>query len=77
MERVHGGVSRKRRQHAERQTSLIETYSRQHRDETQLDTLERQLLEAGVEFDPVPVEELVGRISRERISWLAHLLGTI
>ena len=25
-------------------------------------------------FDPVPVEELVQRISRERIPWLAHLL---
>ena len=70
------GVSWKRRQHAERRTSLIETYSWQRRDETLLDTLERQLLEAGVEFDPVPVEELVERISRERISWLAHLLGT-
>ena len=70
------GVSWKRRQHAERRTSLIETYSWQHRDETLLDALERQLLEAGVEFDPVPVEELVERISRERISWLAHLLGT-
>ena len=70
------GMSWKRRQHAERRTSLIETYSWQHRDETLLDALERQLLEAGVEFDPVPVEELVERISRERISWLAHLLGT-
>ena len=70
------GVSWKRRQHAERRTSLIETYSWQRRDETLLDTLERRLLEAGVEFDPVPVEELVERISRERISWLAHLLGT-
>ena len=70
------GVSWKRRQHAERRTSLIETYSWQRRDETLLDTLERQLLDAGVEFDPVPVEELVERISRERISWLTHLLGT-
>ena len=71
------GVSWKRRQHAERRTSLIETYSWQRRDETLLDTLERRLLEAGVEFDPVPVEELVERISRERISWLAHLLGHV
>ena len=70
------GVSWKRRQHAERRTSLIETYSWQRRDETLLDTLERQLLKAGVEFDPVPVKEMVERISRERISWLAHLLGT-
>ena len=70
------GVDWKRRQHAERRTSLIETHSWQHRDETLLDTLERRLLQAGVEFAPVPVEELVERISRERISWLAHLLGT-
>ena len=70
------GVSWKRRQHTERRTNLIETYSWQHRDETLLDALERRLLEAGIEFDPVPVEELVERISRERISWLAHLLGT-
>ena len=70
------GVAWKRRQHAERRTNLIETYSWQRRDETLLDTLEQRLLEAGVEFDPVPVEELVELISRERISWLAHLLGT-
>ena len=70
------GVAWKRRKHAERRTSLIETYSWQRRDETLLDTLERRLVEAGVEFDPVPMEELLELISRERISWLAHLLGT-
>ena len=70
------GVDWKRRQYAERRTNLIATHSWQHRDETLLDTLERRLLDTGVEFDPVPVEELVERISRERISWLAHLLGT-
>ena len=70
------GVAWKRSQHAERRTNLIETYSWQRRDETLLSALEQRLLEAGVEFDPVPIEELVERISRERISWLAHLLGT-
>ena len=29
-----------------------------------------------MQFHPVPVEELVGRLSEERVSWLGRLLGT-
>ncbi len=61
--------------HALHKTTLVETYSWQHRDGTLLETLKTKLEELGVEFDPVPTEELVKRLSEERISWLAHLLG--
>ena len=66
----------KRDLHAERGTSLIETYSWQRRDNTLLPVLEEKLRAAGVEFDPVPVGQLVSRLSEERISWLGRLLGT-
>ena len=61
--------------HARHQTTLVETYSWQHRDGTLLETLKTKLEELGVEFYPVPTEELVKQLSRERINWLAHLLG--
>ena len=66
----------KRELHAERGTRLLETFSWQRRNNTLLPALETRLRAEGVEFDPVPVDKLVGRLSEERISWLGHLLGT-
>ena len=65
----------KRRTHHEHGTTLVETYSWQHRAGTLLETLQANLEELGVEFNPVPTEELVQQLSQERINWLAHLLG--
>ena len=66
----------KRELHAQHQTKLIETYSWQHRQGVLESRLEEKLREQGVLFNPVPVEELVERLSKERISRLASLLGT-
>ena len=66
----------KRDLHARHGTTLIETYSWQHRKGVLESSLERALRERGVDFNPVPVEELVEKLSKERISVLASLLGT-
>ena len=66
----------KRDLHARHGTTLIETFSWQHRKGVLESSLERALRERGVEFNPVPVEELVEKLSKERISVLASLLGT-
>ena len=65
----------KRQTHHEHGTTLVETYSWQHREGTLLETLQTNLEKRGVEFNPVPTEELVQRLSEERINLLAHLLG--
>ena len=65
----------KRRIHRDNGSTLVETYSWQHRGETLLETLRSKLGDLGVQFQPVPTEELVARLSGERINWLAHLLG--
>ena len=64
----------KRRTHQEHGITLVETYSWQHRAGTLLGTPQANLEELGVEFNPVPTEELVQKLSEERINWLAHLL---
>ena len=66
----------KRDLHARHQTTLIETYSWQHRRGVLESNLEAKLREQGVEFNPLPAEELVQKLSRERISRLSSLLGT-
>ena len=66
----------KRELHARHGTTLIETYSWQHRKGVLESSLERALRDRGVEFNQVPVEELVEKLSKERISVLASLLGT-
>ena len=66
----------KRDLHAQHETRLIETYSWQHRKEVLESNLERKLREQGMEFNPVPEEELVKKLSRERLSRLSSLLGT-
>ena len=66
----------KRDLHARHQTTLIETYSWQHRRGVLESSLEVKLREQGVEFNPLPAEELVQKLSKERVSRLSSLLGT-
>ena len=68
------GVQWKRDKHRENGTALIETYSWQHRKETLLPVLRQKLLEAGVEFHPIPREQLIAKLGSERISPLCGLL---
>ena len=70
------GVAWKRALHAQHGTELLETYSWQHRDDTLLSNLEVQLRERGVDFQPVPAEDLVERLTAEKLSVLSRLLGT-
>ena len=66
----------KRNLHAQRGTKLIETYSWQYRKGVLESSLEQKLSDLGVKFDPVPEQELVSKLSQERLSWLSHLLRT-
>ena len=66
----------KRDLYARHKTTLIETYSWQHRRGVLESSLEAKLREQGVEFNPLPAEELVQKLSRERVSRLSSLLGT-
>ena len=68
------GVQWKRSKRLENGTALIETHSWQHREETLLPILRQKLEEAGVEFHPIPREQLIARLGRERISPLCSLL---
>ena len=68
------GVQWKRQKHQEKGTTLIETYSWQHRQETLLPTLRRKLEDAGVEFRPISRSQLIAKLGRERISPLCSLL---
>ena len=68
------GVQWKLQKHQEKGTTLIETYSWQHRQETLLPTLRRKLQEAGVEFEPISRDQLIAKLGRERISPLCSLL---
>ena len=70
------GVAWKRALHAEYGTELLETYSWQHRDDTLLSSLEERLRKRGVEFRPLPTEDLVDRLSGEKLSILSRLLAT-
>ena len=66
----------KRDLHAQHGTALVETYSWQYRKETLESTLEQELRNRGVQFNPVPEEELVRKLSKEKLSVLSSLLGT-
>ena len=70
------GVEWKRRTHEKHGTRLIETYSWQREKGVLLETLQAKLEEAGVEFNPIPHEELVKKLAQHRISRLADLLKT-
>ena len=68
------GVQWKRQKHQDKGTTLVETYSWQHRQETLLPTLRQKLEEKGVEFKPISRDQLVAKLGRERISPLCSLL---
>ena len=70
------GAQWKREIHQQNGTTLVETHSWQKQDGILLTTLRDKLQELGVEFYPVPAEELIKKLAAARITWLAHLLGT-
>ena len=70
------GVKWKRRIHNQRGSTLVETYSWQHRQGVLLETLRKRLEEAGVHFAQVPRQTLVRQRAQEQTSWLAGLLAT-
>ena len=70
------GVEWKRSIHSQRGSTLVETYSWQHRRGILLERLRQRLEEAGVRFEQVSRETLVKRLSQEQTSWLAGLLAT-
>ena len=70
------GVEWKRRIHSQRSSTLVETYSWQHRQDVLLETLRRRLEEAGVRFEQVPRHTLVRQLAQEQTWWLAGLLAT-
>lgn len=76
--RYREGVHWKRNQHRKHGTHLIQTYSWQHEKGGLLKTLRAELEEAGVKFEPIPHEELVKKLAKQkrRISRLANLLKT-
>ena len=69
------GVEWKRRIHSQRGSTLVETYSWQHRQGVLLETLRRRLEEAGVRFEQVPRHTLVRKLAEEQTSWLAGLVA--
>ena len=70
------GIEWKRIVHSIYATTLVETYSWQHRQVVLLSTLRRRLEEAGVRFEQVPRQTLVRQLAQEQTSWLAGLLAT-
>ena len=70
------GVEWKRRIHSQSGSTLVETYSWQHRQGVLLETLRMRLEKAGVRFAQVPRQTLVRRLAQEQTSWLAGLLAT-
>ena len=70
------GVEWKRTIHRQRGSTLVETYSWQHRQGVLFETLRRRLEEAGVRFERIPSQELVRQLAQEQTSWLAGLLAT-
>ena len=71
------GVAWKQGIHERYGTTLIETYSWQRREGVLRERLREQLAEAGVTFEPVPMETLLRDLARWLISWLAQLTATV
>ena len=69
------GVEWKRTVHKKYGTTLIETYSWQRQQDVLLRMLREKLEEVGVEFNPIPVKAIIGKLGEERISWLSGLLA--
>ena len=75
-ERYTEEIEWKRNTHKSYGTPLIETYSHQHEDGTLLPTLKRKLEEHGVEFTPVPIDEIFSDLKKtEEISQFAFLIS--
>ena len=70
------GVEWKRNIHRQHGSTLVETYSWQHRRGILLETLRKRLEEAGVSFEQVPRQTLVRQLGQEQTSSLAGLLAT-
>ena len=70
------GVVWKRGVHERNQTSLIETYSWEHRQGVLLRNLKEKLTQREIKLEPVPVEQLVRNLSQTRIRRLSGLIGT-
>ena len=70
------GVTWKRGVHERYQTSLMETYSWERRQGVLLQNLKEKLTQRGIKLEPVPVEQLVRKLSQTRIRRLAGLIGT-
>ena len=68
------GVAWKREQHRSNDTTLVETYSWQHREGILLSNLAEQLDQRNVDRRQVPVQELVQALNQIQISRLADLL---
>ncbi len=68
------GVHWKRGIHEENGTTLIETYSWQHRRGTLRDNLRESLEAHGVRFQQVSITNLLQRLAKWVASWLARLL---
>ena len=68
------GVAWKREQHRTNDTTLVETYSWQHREGILLSNLAEQLDQLNVGRRQVPVQELVKQLNQIQISRLADLL---
>ena len=66
-----------RRTHRKYGTKLIETYSWQHRKGILLDKLGERLEREGVRLEPVSQRELVLRLARQLIEWLARLMEKV
>ena len=70
------GIEWKRIVHSIYATTLVETYSWQHRQGVLLSTLRKQLEEAGVHFAQAPFQTPIRRPARKQTSWLAGLLAS-
>ncbi|WP_419929642.1 UvrD-helicase domain-containing protein [Candidatus Poriferisocius sp.] len=70
------GVAWKRQTHRQHSTTLIETYSWEHKHGTWRSSLRAQLESNGVDLAPVPRRDLIDSLSETRISRLSGLLAT-
>ena len=70
------GVAWKRQVHRQQSTTLIETYSWEHKNGTWRSSLRAHLEANGVVLAPVPRQDLIDRLSETRISRLSGLLAT-
>ena len=70
------GVEWKLRTHQRRGTTLVTTYSWEHKRGVLLQNLRHRLRAHGVAFDPVPRQELIRRLADTKVSRLSGLLAS-